>query len=70
MALQHFKLYVTSSLEPIVVFSDHNPLKFIHKMKNQNQRLLQWSLILQEYDIEIHHIKGIDNLIADALSHI
>ena len=70
LALQHFEVYVTSSSEPIVVFSDHNPLKFIHKMKNQNQRLLRWSLILQEYDIDIHHIKGKDNLIADTLSRI
>ena len=38
-ALQHFEVYLTSSHSPIVVFSDHNPLIFIHKMKNKNQRL-------------------------------
>ena len=31
LALQHFELYLTSSSSPIVVFSDHNPLTFIHK---------------------------------------
>ena len=68
LAIQHFEVYVSSSLTPIVVFSDHNPLTFLHKLKNKNQRLLRWSLMLQEYDLDIRHIKGKDNLIPDALS--
>ena len=58
LALQHFEVYLTSSPSPIVVFSDHNPLIFIHKMKNKNQSLLRWSLLLQEYNLDIRHIKG------------
>ncbi|MCG8117700.1 MAG: RNase H-like domain-containing protein [Candidatus Thiodiazotropha endolucinida] len=68
LALQHFEVYVTSTAAPIVVFSDHNPLTFIHKMKNKNQRLLRWSLMLQEYNLDIRHIRGRDNIIPDALS--
>ena len=64
--LQHFELYLTSSSSPTVVFSDHNPLIFIHKMKNKNQRLL--SLLLQEYNLDIRHIEGKGNIISDALS--
>ena len=41
LALQHFEVYLTSSSSPTVVFSDHNPLIFINKMKNKNQRLLR-----------------------------
>ena len=37
LALQHLKVYVTSSSFPVVVYSDHNPLVFIHKMKDKNQ---------------------------------
>ena len=37
LALQHFEVYLASSVAPIVIFSDHNPLTFIHKMKNKNQ---------------------------------
>ena len=48
LALQHFEVYLTSSSSPTVVFSDYNPLIFIHKMKNKNQRLLRWSLLIQE----------------------
>ena len=68
LALQHFEVYLASSHAPIVVFSDHNPLTFIHKMKNKNQRLLRWSLMLQEHNLDIRHIKGRDNIIPDALS--
>ena len=68
LALQHFEVYLTSSSSPIVIFIDHNPLISIHKMKNKNQRLLRWGLLLQEYNLDIRHIKGKDNIISDALS--
>ena len=68
LALQHFEVYLASSVAPIVVFTDHNPLTFIHKMRNKNQRLLRWSLMLQEHNLDIRHIKGKDNIIPDTLS--
>ena len=43
---------------------------FLHKLKNKNQRLLRWSLMLQEHDLDIRHIKGKDNVIADCLSRV
>ena len=55
-------------MAPVEASTDHNPLIFIHKMKNKNQRLLCWSLALQEYRQIIRHVKGKDNVIADALS--
>ena len=68
LALQHFDVYLNVTLHPILVYTDHNPLTFLHKMANKNQRLTRWSLQLQEYDIVIKHIKGSENVIADALS--
>ena len=41
LAIQQFEVYLTSSTSPIVVFSDHNPLSFLYKLKNKNQRLLK-----------------------------
>jgi len=70
LALKHFEVYVTPSNQPIIVFSCHNPLVFIHKIKNNNQWLLRWSLMVQEYTLVIQHIKGKGNLIADCLSRI
>ena len=67
-ALQHFDVYLSAAVAPVEAFTDHNPLVFIHKMKNKNQRLLRWSLALQKYRLIIRHVKGKDNIIADALS--
>ena len=41
LALQDFEIYDTASNSPLTVFSDHNALVFVHKLKNKNQRLLQ-----------------------------
>ena len=66
--LQHFEVYLGSSVKPIKVFTDHNPLVFLSRMYNHNQRLMRWSLIIQDYHLEICHKKGSDNVLADALS--
>ena len=50
--------------------TDHNPLTYLAKMKDDSQRVARWALLLQEYDFEIEHRKGIDNANADALSRI
>ena len=68
LALQHFDVYINPSADAITVYTDHNPLTFLHRMRNKNRRLLNWSLLLQEYNLNITHIKGRDNVIADALS--
>ena len=70
LGLQHFDVYLSTTDFPILVFTDHNPLTFLNKMKNQNQRLMRWSLSLQGVNLEIQHIRGRDNIIADALSRI
>ena len=66
-ALQHFDVYVAGACS-LIVFSDHNPLTFLHSLQNPNQRLMRWALFLQPYHLDIRHIKGTDNVIADALS--
>ena len=58
LAIQHFEVYLYAASRPIVEYSYHNPLAFVQKMKNKNQRLLCWSLTLQEYDLVIKHIKA------------
>ena len=68
LALQHFDVYVCNSLTPVTVFTDHNPLVFLSKFRNKNKRLTRWSIELQDYNLDIKHVKGSDNKIADALS--
>ena len=69
IALKHFDFYINGSSIPIQVFTDHNPLVFLARVKN-NQRLLRWQLFLQSYNLSIHHIKGVDNIPADSLSRL
>ncbi|XP_049912636.1 uncharacterized protein LOC126397732 [Epinephelus moara] len=69
-ALQHFEVYIGSSPLPVVVYTDHNPLVFLNRMQNANQRLMRWSLLVQDFNLEIHHKKGTDNVLADALSRV
>ena len=67
-AVQHFQVYIGST--ETVVYTDHNPLVFLHKCKSQNQRILRWSLYLQQFNLKIEHIAGVKNAIADALSRV
>ena len=68
LALQHFEAYLSPTSEPVLIFTDHNPLVFVNRMKYKNRRILRWSLILQEFDLDIRHIPGKENVIRDCLS--
>ena len=68
MALEHFEVYLNCVLNPVKVFTDHNPLVYIQRYKNKNQRLMRWSLVLQEGNLDINHILGRDNIIPAVLS--
>lgn len=68
LALKHFEVYVGSGDHPLVVYTDHNPLTFLHSLQNPNQRLMRLCLFLQPFHLQIHHVKGVDDIMADALS--
>lgn len=65
-ALDQFKIYV--GMGPVTIHSDHRPLVWLRKCSSPNQRILRWALTLSEYDLEVQHIKGSDNCLADMLS--
>ena len=67
LALQHFNFYLLPS-EPVTVFTDHRPLSYLSSFRLKNQRLTRWSLYLQNFNLKVVHVKGVDNVIADALS--
>lgn len=52
------------------VLSDHKPLIYLYKLKNPASKLTRIRLELEEYDFDVQHISGKDNVIADALSRI
>ena len=40
LALSHFDVYLNPTVLPIVVYTDHNPIVLINKMKDKDQQLL------------------------------
>ncbi|KAK4314756.1 hypothetical protein Pmani_013983 [Petrolisthes manimaculis] len=67
-SLDKFKCFLSDSKYPIHVKTDHNPITFLDRMKNSNQRLMRWAIALQDYNLNILHIAGKFNIIADTLS--
>ncbi|CAM4569383.1 unnamed protein product [Caretta caretta] len=67
-------VWALKKLEPYLfgrhftVYTDPSPLTWLHQMKGANAKLLRWSLLLQDDDMDVVHVKGSANLIADALS--
>ncbi|GKA40990.1 reverse transcriptase domain-containing protein [Tanacetum coccineum] len=52
------------------LYTDHSALKYILAKQDAKPRLLQWILLLQEYDVIIRDNKGAENLAADHLSKL
>ena len=67
-ALQMFGVIVFGS--KIILFSDHNPLKFMINGSPVSAKLLRWLLAIQKYDIDVRHIKGSCSRVADCLSRL
>ena len=53
----------------INVFTDH--LNLVHETTlKASDRVMRWILLLEEFSITKTHIKGEDNVVADALSRL
>lgn len=66
--VEHFRYYLWG--RAFTLQTDHNPLIWLDKVKDKNQKLLRWSVTLQEYCMNIEHKKGIKNTNVDALSRV
>jgi hypothetical protein len=65
-SLQKFRSYLLGS--KIFVLTDHKALTFLNCSKFVNQRLMRWTLSIQDYDISIEHCAGRKHIVADLLS--
>jgi hypothetical protein len=65
-AVEKFRIHVYGN--KIVVNTDNRVLIFLQKCAITSNRVARWLITIQEYDIELQHIKGFENHLADILS--
>ena len=53
---------------PLTIITDNKALTYIQKCQLTKSRIIRWILAIQEYDFDIIHCKGKDNIVADILS--
>jgi len=67
-ALDKYRHYLLG--KRFVIKSDHVSLQFLNSLKDSGAgRLHRWSLRLQQYTYSLLHVRGVNNNVADALSH-
>ncbi|GKB64477.1 retrovirus-related pol polyprotein from transposon 17.6 [Tanacetum coccineum] len=67
-AFEKFRSYLI--LNKSIVYTDHSALKYLFAKKDSKARLLQWVLLLQEFNFNVIDTKGAENLAADHLSRL
>nr|GEW00281.1 hypothetical protein [Tanacetum cinerariifolium] len=67
-AFKKFRSYLI--MNKCIVHTDHSILKYLFAKKDAKARLLQWVLLLQEFDFDVIDTKGAENLAADHLSRL
>jgi hypothetical protein len=65
---EKFRSYIVNS--KIIVYTDHAAIKYLLVKKDAKPRLIRCILLLQEFDVEIHDKKGVENVVADHLSRM
>ena len=65
-ACDKFRSYIVHS--KVIVHTDHAAIKYLVEKKDAKPRLIQWVLLLQEFDLHIIDRKGVENPVADNLS--
>lgn len=67
-ACRQFRPYIFGS--PFTVITDQASLSWLMNVRNQNGRLIRWSLLLQEFQITLKHRPGRKNGNTDTLSRL
>jgi hypothetical protein len=65
-SLKHWRHYLLGA--PFAIKTDHKSLEYLQTQPHLSGRLVRWSQYLHEYNFSLQHIRGIDGIVADALS--
>ena len=68
VALKHWRHFTQGAKHKVLVHTDHKRLMFFLETKQLSPRQIRWLKELACYDFAIKHIKGENNVGADALS--
>lgn len=68
MAIERFQHYIWG--KHFVIYTDHEALKYLFNQTKVGSRLLRWKLQLAEYNFDIIHRKGSQNVVSDCLSRL
>jgi hypothetical protein len=67
-AIERFRSYLV--VANVIVYTDHATLNYLLMKKDAKPHLIRWILLLQEFDLEIRHKKGVENSVANHLPHL
>ena len=65
-AVRKFRIYICG--HKVTLNTDHKSLIFLKKCVVTSNRVARWVSEIEQWELEIQHIKGIDNTLADILS--
>lgn len=68
LAIERFQHYIWG--KHFVVYTDHQALTYLFNQNKPGSRLLRWKLLLAEFDFDIIHRPGKNNVVSDCLSRI
>jgi hypothetical protein len=66
--IEKFRSYLVGAM--VIVYIDHVALIYLLTKKDAKPHLIHWILLLQEFDLENRNRKGVENSMADHLSHL
>lgn len=67
-ACNHFRVYLES--KRFKLFTDHKALNWMLTTSKLNPKMARWVTTLQGFKFDIAHVKGKENVVADALSRL
>jgi RNase H-like domain found in reverse transcriptase/Integrase zinc binding domain/Chromo (CHRromatin Organisation MOdifier) domain/Integrase core domain len=66
--MKKYQHYLRGTKHPVIVRTDHRNLRTFMTTKELNARQARWAEELSAYNFVIEHVKGRENVVADALS--